>query len=170
MTPITVNRYQPNTLEAKLYTEGRVKRILKIKKADIEFIYPCEGGCLVGIWNDAVFIKKADFLALLSGDRKNRSKGLTVTQDAFNSDFFRVRNDSSNSLYLVSLEAKTVRCECKDWQNQSLDFNTEKVACKHSYAVLFALGYGSLKEYIEHSENRYKPSEYGLTEMAQGHY
>jgi hypothetical protein len=165
-----IKRYIPNTLETSLYTEGRVKRILKVKSSEIEFIYPCEGGCLVGLFNNAEFIEKEKFLGLLVGDRKIRSKSLAVTQDAFKSDFFRVRNDNSNSLYLVSLEDNYIKCECKDWDNQSHDFNTRRVACKHVYAVLQHLGYGSLRDYLQHSENRYQEPQYSTSHMAKGHY
>lgn len=170
MTAITINRYVPSQLESKLYTENRVCRILKIKKADIEFVYPCENGCLVGFWTHTKFIPKSEFTALLVGDRKNRSKSLTVTPNAFDSTDYTVRNEDKGTIYRVETYQGYMNCTCRDYENLSNDFNTPKVSCKHIYAVLNNLGYASLKDYIASETVRYQPPEYGLTEMAQGHY
>ncbi|MEA5511976.1 hypothetical protein VB715_19570 [Crocosphaera sp. UHCC 0190] len=165
-----INRYKPTALENKLYTVSRAARILKLKSNQIEFVYPCEGGCLIGLWNDAVFIKKADFLGLLSGDRRQRSKALKVTQDLFRSEFYRVRNHDKNSLYMLECHDDNIECECQDYKNLVNDFGNSKVACKHVYAVLSKLGYGTLNDYIKGQEKRYVEPEYGTYCMAQGHY
>lgn len=150
MTPIT--RYIPNTLEKKLYTLSRAAKILKIKKDDIEFIYPCNDGCLVGTWNDAIFIKKIEFVKLLGLERKQRSNGLVVTPNAFRDNSYTVRNENKNTLYMVKTNQESIPCTCADYNNLTHDFNSSKVVCKHGYAVLNSLGYGCLKDWIKDNE------------------
>lgn len=63
-----------------------------------------------------------------------------------------------------------MNCTCKDYENLTNDFGTPKVSCKHIYAVLGHLGHASLNEYVKHNKPLTQPSEYGLTNMGQGHY
>lgn len=158
---VTINRYQPTALENKIYTVTRAAKLLGIKSNQVEFIYPMNGGCLVGLFNDSVFIKKVDFVKLVSGDRQNRSKGLTVTQNAFNPSVFTVRNEGKNTLYSLETHKNHISCSCPDHQNLVEDFGTQKVACKHVYALLNHLGLTDLREYIKlnEGEENYKAME-----------
>ncbi len=167
---IKVNRYQPTTLETKLYTVSRAARILKLKRDQIEFIYPCSDGCLIGLWNDSVFISKVEFIKLLSTDRRQRSKALKVTENVFDNTVFTVRNENKGRAYRVEAHQDYINCGCKDYENLSQDLGTNKVSCKHIYAVLGFLGHSSLNEYINHNKPLREPSEYGTYHMAQGHY
>lgn len=166
---IKVNRYEPTALETKLYTLNRAARILKLKRDQIEFIYPCSDGCLVGLWNDSVFIPKAEFIKLLSSDRRQRSKSLKAVPNLFNSELFVVRNENKSTVYKLECHEDHIDCECQDYKNLVNDFGHNKVACKHVYAVLTKLNFSSLADYITHREKRYEEPEYGTYNMAQGH-
>jgi hypothetical protein len=144
-----INRYQPTKLEQKLYTAPRAARILGIKTNQVEFVYPCNDGCLVGLFNDSIFIKKVEFVKLMAGDRQNRSKSLIVTPNAFDDTAYTVRNEDKETTYRVETYQGHMSCSCKDYENLSNDFNTPKVSCKHIYAVLNQLGCTDLREYIE---------------------
>lgn len=167
---IKVNRYQPTPLETKLYTVSRAARILKLKREQIEFIYPCKDGCLVGLWNDSIFIQKAEFIKLLSSDRRQRSKALKVTENVFDNTVFTVRNENKGTAYRVETHQDYINCSCKDYDNLSQDLGTKKVSCKHIYAVLGFLGHSSLNEYVEALRIDMNEPEYGIYHMAQGHY
>lgn len=159
MTAITITRYIPTTLETKLYTLTRAAKILGIKTSQIEFIYPMTDGCLIGLWNDSIFIKKVEFVKLLGLERKARSRQLVVTPNAFNDNTYTVRNEGKNTAYRVETYQESISCTCQDYQNLTRDFNTSKVLCKHGYAVLNTLGFASLKEWINDNEQRYEERE-----------
>ncbi|MGK7957464.1 MAG: hypothetical protein AB4063_19750 [Crocosphaera sp.] len=148
-----INRYQPTTIETKLYTLSRTCRILKCKKDNIEFIYPTATGVIVGFWTYTKFIEKAKFTALLAGERKNRSKGLIVTENAFDDGTFTVRNESKNTSYIVKQNLDSLPCTCQDFENLSNDFGTNQVLCKHGYAVLNSLGFGTLRDYLQFTQD-----------------
>lgn len=60
--------------------------------------------------------------------------------------WFTVRNEEKGSSYPVEMRVAGPSCECEDYRNQQQFFG--KGVCKHGYAVLRALGYGSLAGYL----------------------
>jgi hypothetical protein len=154
---VKINRYQPTALENKIYSESRAARILNLKKSEIEFVVAInENECLVGLFNKSVRLSKSQFIGIMVSDRKSRSNYLDVTRNINNPWRFTVRNDSSESSYQLYADADHIKCECKDYQYLSEDFGTQKVACKHIFAVLGHLNFDSLKDYIKYNEEYYE--------------
>jgi hypothetical protein len=104
---------------------------------------------LVGLFNDSIYLTVRDFQVSYAEERKERAKGLKVTQRLDDECAFTVRNENKNHVYTVDCLNKAIRCNCPDFEISTKAMNTDKVCCKHGYAVLNLLGYGSLKEYIK---------------------
>ncbi len=79
--------------------------------------------------------------------RRAKSKGLKVTERLDCPNAYTVRNEYKESTYIVETRADGVFCECHDFSNQ-LTF-LGRGCCKHGYAVLNSLGFGSLYQYIQ---------------------
>jgi hypothetical protein len=90
------------------------------------------------------FVSLAIFKAHFAQRRMQAAKQLTVSQ--YGPHWFRVVNPAKGSAYEVVLVGTGPICECEDYHNQGLLLG--KAVCKHSYAVLKALGYGSLSAYL----------------------
>lgn len=54
--------------------------------------------------------------------------------------------DGSSGLHFVHVEDKKIDCTCPDFENQIKEFG--KGCCKHAYAILNHLGYGSLRDFV----------------------
>lgn len=150
---IKITRYQPTQSEQFIYTKASAAKLLGLKVTDIEFVYPMEGDrCMVGLFNDGIILTKAEFIKVMTSDRKARSRQIKVTQNVFKPEVFKARNDSRT--YNVELYRDCITCQCEDYQGQASAFNSQQVACKHSYAVLNHLGYGSLKDYLKYQKSQ----------------
>ena len=79
--------------------------------------------------------------------RKEQSKSLCVAKVTDN--HYRVVNPKKNSTYSVWLFQDGLDCECCDYSNQVVISGGKASCCKHCYAVLNALHFDSLAEYIE---------------------
>lgn len=60
--------------------------------------------------------------------------------------WFTVRNEKKNSSYPVVVGKAGPVCRCEDYKNQQQFFG--KGVCKHGYAVLRELGFGSLAGFL----------------------
>lgn len=60
--------------------------------------------------------------------------------------YFTVSNADKGSRYPVDLGEAGPVCRCEDFKNQQQFWG--RGVCKHGYAVLQALGFGSLREYL----------------------
>ena len=78
--------------------------------------------------------------------RMKAAAALKAEQWAEVPSYFTVRNEKKNSSYPVELGSAGPVCKCEDYRNQQAFFG--KGVCKHGYAVLQALGYGSLAGYL----------------------
>ena len=78
--------------------------------------------------------------------RMKAARPLKAEQWAEVPAWFTVRNEEKGSSYPVELGSAGPVCECEDYRNQQAFFG--KGVCKHGYAVLQALGYGSLAGYL----------------------
>ena len=89
----------------------------------------------------STFIGKAQLKKAFVQFRKDNGKSLTVTY--LQGDTYRVAGH--NTHHVVATPTAMV-CDCEDYLNQVGAWG--KGCCKHGYAVLGHLGYGSLSEYI----------------------
>lgn len=93
------------------------------------------------------FISKSVFKAHFIEHRKAAAKALAVTKDVLQQHIYSVRNESKGTAYQISISSGQPICGCDDFKNQ-LQFLSGLACCKHAYAVLGHLGYGSLREYL----------------------
>jgi hypothetical protein len=91
------------------------------------------------------FVSKKEFQHHFQDWRRQQSQGLRVSQQDVAS--FEVRNPAKGTRYPVSLTAEGLSCTCHDYQNQQ-QFLAALPCCKHGWAVLTYLGYGSLEAYL----------------------
>jgi hypothetical protein len=149
-TQVKINRRKMSQDECYLYSQARASRILGVKPSEIEFVYVCgDGRILVGLYNDSVYLSDREFKIAYGEERKARAKELIVTKRLDMKSGYTVRNESSKSAYKVKAFIDGLVCECPDYEISSQVMNSDKVACKHIYAVLGQLGYSSLREYIK---------------------
>lgn len=108
----------------------------------------------------ARFMSKQAFLKHFVEWRKAQARVLRVIQRVDAANQFTVRNESKRSAYVVQAMPQGLVCECEDYSNQ-LRF-LGKGCCKHGYAVLSHLGFGSLQSYLNAlGENGYLRSKTG---------
>ncbi|MBW4578660.1 MAG: hypothetical protein KME42_03685 [Tildeniella nuda ZEHNDER 1965/U140] len=93
------------------------------------------------------FISKSAFKAHFVEHRKAAAKALTVTKSVFQGHIYSVRNESKGTAYQINIGSGQPICSCDDFNNQ-IQFLNGLACCKHAYAVLGHLGYGSLREYL----------------------
>lgn len=106
------------------------------------------------------FMSRQVFLKHFVEWRKAQARALQVTQRLDASNQFTVRNESKNSVYIVQAMPSGLVCECEDYSNQIQFWG--KGCCKHGYAVLAHLGFGSLQHYLAAlGENGYLRSKTG---------
>ena len=88
-------------------------------------------------------------------EQRRRSKALNVEVERLEkANYFTVKNPHKGTEYNVLPLMEHLSCNCPDYSNQSIAFNSEKVACKHIFAVLNYLQFSSITEYAEDVENR----------------
>lgn len=92
------------------------------------------------------FVSLSAFRQAFVMRRMKAAVALKADQWADVPSWFTVRNEEKGSSYPVELGSAGPVCECEDYHNQQRFFS--KGVCKHGYAVLQKLGYGSLTGYL----------------------
>lgn len=135
------------TASTILYSAAAVRRLLglgpSVKVQIREFVK------VVWVWvkgQRPTFISKKVFKAHFVEWRKAQARGLTVTKRLDAVNLYSVRNEAKNTVYTVEARTNGVFCTCDDLNNQLQFFG--KGCCKHGYAVLAHIGFGSLRDYI----------------------
>lgn len=134
-----------------IYSVSAAARILGIFYGQSRIVIQ-EWASVVWVWvkgRRPQFISKRVFLQHFADWRKAQARGLKVTQHLFTPTSYTVRNEPKNSTYEVEVIGDRVQCQCEDYRNQEQFFSGQRYACKHSYAVLFHLGFDSLAAYIQ---------------------
>jgi hypothetical protein len=133
-----------------VFSVSAVRRILGVSselEIKIQIWYKVLWVCVAG--RRPTFISKQALIVHFAEWRKATGRPLLVTPVVSRNDLFTVRNEGKNSTYKVQAYTGGVACECEDFKNQSRFLG--RACCKHCYAVLGHLGFGSLSEYIEAS-------------------
>jgi len=130
-----------------LYSAAAVRRLLGLKSsAPVELK---EFTRVIWVWvkgKRPTFVSKTAFKQHFADWRKAQARGLKVTERLDIANHYTVRNLHKDTAYVIEKRADGVFCTCDDLNNQ-LDF-FGRGCCKHGYAVLAHLGFGSLREYI----------------------
>jgi len=130
-----------------LYSAAAVRRLLGLRSsAQVELK---EFARVIWVWvkgQRPTFISKAVFKQHFAEWRKAQSKNLKVTERLDRPNTYTVRNEYSETTYILETRSDGVFCICDDFNNQLEFFG--RGCCKHGYAVLRHLGFGSLNEYI----------------------
>ena len=130
-----------------IYSASAARRLLGLRpsaKVEIrEFVR------VIWVWVEGqrpTFMSKKVFLNHFVDFRKAQARGLKVTERLDIANHYTVRNLQKDTAYVVEKRADGVFCTCDDLNNQLESFG--RGCCKHGYAVLVSLGFGSLREYI----------------------
>lgn len=130
-----------------LYSAAAVRRLLGLRSsAQVELK---EFARVIWVWvkgQRPTFISKSVFKQHFAEWRKAQSKNLKVTERLDRPNTYTVRNEYSETTYILETRSDGVFCTCDDFNNQLEFFG--RGCCKHGYAVLRHLGFGSLNEYI----------------------
>lgn len=129
-----------------LYSVAAARRILGIYYPEIKVAIQVWAKVILVISDGRRprFISKKVFKQHFVDRRKQEAKALEVTPNGYHA--FTVTNPRIGSEYKVQSENDAIYCSCEDYKNQ-LSF-WGKAACKHSYAVLFNMGYSDLSQYL----------------------
>ncbi|AFY62798.1 hypothetical protein [Synechococcus sp. PCC 6312] len=128
-----------------IYTAANAARILGKRFSNL----------VIEIWANVVylhgvklsrFVSKAAFKQMFVDFRKAGAKSLTVTQNLFVPNAYKVRNETKGTAYDVVIINQNFTCACDDYIAQYTAMG--KGVCKHGYAVLNHLGFTSLADYI----------------------
>ena len=92
------------------------------------------------------FVSLRHFKAAFVQRRMMAGAGLVAEQWPELPTYFTVRNPAKGTSYPVELSTAGPVCQCADYTNQQQFWG--KGVCKHGYAVLQKLGYGSLTGYL----------------------
>ena len=97
------------------------------------------------------FVSKKAFTALFA--RNRQTSGAAIAEigavDNIKGGLFTVISQSQNDVYHVELDTDHLTCNCMDYSVQFDCLKIKKATCKHGYAVLKTLGYGTLSDYIK---------------------
>lgn len=112
------------------------------------FIYQinrfCDGVLVTFRDGSQEYIPNSKIFTAFVNKRRDRASTLIICEILEQAEYL-VKNSHKGTLYTVYLEHHDLRCQCPDYHNQMAVLG--KGCCKHGYAVLFYLGYDSLKEY-----------------------
>ena len=114
----------------------------------------------VEIWGNCCFVKfskgsprfvsKKAFTGLFA--RNRQTSGAAIAEigavDHVGGGLYTVISQSQNEVYHVELDTDHLTCNCMDYSVQFDCLKIKKATCKHGYAVLKTLGYGTLSDYI----------------------
>lgn len=171
MTTLNTTNQQPSIMRM-FYTHSRTKALLgakgiKVKSIEKVSITKPDGSfysCVQVVYTTAAglcstFISCREYLGHAMQGRKERARDYTATQGIANPQQWKV---TSNELGCVPKTVTTtqhgVSCTCEDFNHQA-DYLSQhpylwqKVIkgysiCKHSFATLSQLGFGSLRDYL----------------------
>ncbi len=134
------------TAQNLLYSVAAARRILGIYYPEIKVTIQVWAKVILVISDGRRprFISKKVFRQHFVDRRRQEAKALQVWATAPHT--FKVTNPKKGSEYNVVSKNDAIYCECEDYKNQ-LSF-WGKAACKHSYAVLFNMGYTELSQYL----------------------
>lgn len=100
------------------------------------------------------FVSKKAFYGIFGEARKQRSQGINIKDDQ--SLMFGAFNPTTCKSYKVSCFQSRIICTCEDYKNISHFAQTDRklapAPCKHGYAVLGHLGFGSMADYLKVSK------------------
>lgn len=130
-----------------IYSASAARRLLGLRSsAKVEIR---EFARVVWVWvkgQRPTFMSKRLFKQHFVEWRKAQSRGLKVTERLDVANHYTIRNEAKDTVYILEARADGLFCTCDDLNNQLEFFG--KGCCKHGYAVLNYLGFGSLREYI----------------------
>jgi len=95
------------------------------------------------------FISKRRFMEYFAQSRKERSFGIPITHIVGN--HYQAVSSRGDRLYNLLIFRTSVECDCDDYKNQVSLFGNKPKCCKHGYALLNRLGYGSLRQWIDNN-------------------
>ena len=95
------------------------------------------------------FISKKKFLEYFVQSRKERSFGIPITHVA--GTHYQAVSSQGDRLYNLLVFRTEIQCDCEDYKNQFSLFGNKPKCCKHGYALLNRLGYGSLRQWIDNN-------------------
>jgi hypothetical protein len=139
---ILTNQNQANQ---KLFSKAAASRILNIKPCFLKMIAVEKDGVIVEVKGEKQIIPPRRFLEDFASFRKDGAKNLTSVP--VYSHVYSVFNPKKGTSYLVQTRTKGLVCQCEDWKGCKIMLGHG--ICKHSYRVLFDLGFLSLAEYLE---------------------
>lgn len=132
------------TRDNLIYSIAAAQRILGIKTG----IYQVQEWAWV-VWvrgvNFCRFYSKKVFCKHFVDRRKEQAKAIEVVQNPSNENEFKAISKSNT--YRLETQADRVTCTCEDYRNQRNILGGG--ICKHGYAVLFQIGFTSLKDYLD---------------------
>jgi hypothetical protein len=96
-----------------------------------------------------VFVSKKAFRQAFVEFRKESASTVQVKRLGVDSVHFQALG--RDEIYDVTLKGHGVTCTCVDYQNQVQYIPGAKHCCKHGYAVLSRLGFGSLQDYLAYN-------------------
>ena len=132
-----------------VYSAAALRRMWCLLYRRLTEIHVREWWRVVWVWVPGyrpTFVPKAEFKNHFVEWRREAAQALRVVLWATDSQRYTVHNDAKGSAYVVDVFPAAVTCTCEDYQNQFTFWG--KGVCKHCYAVLLRLGYGSLREYL----------------------
>ena len=128
-----------------IYTKANVARTLGAIYSRVKKVVEFWKVCLVVVKGQrATFVSKKKLREMFVAFRKEGAKHVTIHQIA--PCEFQAMSSQIDDVYDITVNNKGVRCSCKDWEHQYENFG--KGVCKHGYAALNLLGFGSLAEYL----------------------
>lgn len=129
---------------AAIVNKSAIARVLGVKTSALVDYEITEKRVVAKLKGSEQTIEFQQLVNEFSDYRKRSAKEMIV--QPIMSHVYAVYNPKKNTSYEVKTKPSEVVCQCWDWKTNKGAFG--KGLCKHSYSVLFALGYGSLQEYL----------------------
>jgi hypothetical protein len=131
-----------------VFNKENVARYLGIDKKEIEkIIYDSSDVGTVILRNEIFKITKQQLKATIANDRRKRIEQVEI--HCFGKQEYIAHNIGNINSYIIKPRQEHLECDCMDYEQLSLAYKTNQVACKHIYKYLSLLGINNLYDYIQ---------------------
>ena len=140
-----------------VYSAAALRRMWGLAYRRLSDIQVREWWRVVWVWvpgHRPTFVPKAEFKQHFVEWRRQAAQTLRVVAWIDDASRFTVHNDAKGSSYVVEVSDTEIACTCEDYNHQVNAWS--KGCCKHGYAVLQQLGFNSLSEYLQRTNQRLK--------------
>jgi hypothetical protein len=130
-----------------VFNKTNVAKYLGIKSNEIIGIIDDSEIATVILKDSFYKVTKQQLKGIIINDRKTRIDQVEI--HSFGNEEYIAHNKEKTNSYIIRPKKDYIRCECEDYNQLTIAYDTDKMACKHIYKYLNLLGVNNLLEYSQ---------------------